>query len=123
RDGATDGPRIALHAAITAEGRLRIRVSDNGVGIPHEEIPKLFRHGYTTKRDGHGFGLHSSLVAVRQMGGTLTCDSPGPEKGAEFVLDLPLQVVRRLPGEADQETEMATKPWLEQDSDAEAVLL
>ncbi len=123
RDAATDGPRISLHATKTPDGRLRITVSDNGVGIAREELPKLFRHGYTTKRDGHGFGLHSSLVAVKQMGGALTCDSPGPEKGAEFVIDLPVQAVRRLPGEADQETEVAAKPWLEQDSDAEPILL
>jgi signal transduction histidine kinase len=124
RDGATDGPLIVIRAEVSAAGRLRIRVTDNGVGIAGDDKARIFRHGFTTKRDGHGFGLHSCQVAVEQMGGALTCDSPGPEKGAEFVLDLPLQIVRRPTGEADQPTEVVPKPsWVEEDSDSEPILV
>jgi len=124
RDGATDGPRIVIRAEISAAGRLRVRVTDNGIGIPGEDKTKIFRHGYTTKRDGHGFGLHSCQVAAEQMGGALTCDSPGPEKGAEFVLDLPLQIVRQPTTEAEQPTEVVPKPgWTEEDSDSSPLLV
>ncbi len=71
------------------ERRLRICVKDNGEGISAEYMPRLFLHGFTTRQDGHGFGLHSSALAARTMGGTLTAHSGGLGKGAEFTLDLP----------------------------------
>jgi signal transduction histidine kinase len=74
-------------------GRLVIRVSDNGVGIPSENLAKIFQHGFTTRSDGHGFGLHSSANAAAEMHGTLTATSPGAGAGATFTLDLPLEPV------------------------------
>jgi PAS domain S-box-containing protein len=68
---------------------LRIEVVDNGVGIAPENLPRLFTQGFTTKRDGHGFGLHISALAASEMGGALTCASPGPGQGASFILELP----------------------------------
>jgi C4-dicarboxylate-specific signal transduction histidine kinase len=70
-------------------GRARIAVADNGVGIQLENLPKIFTHGFTTKRDGHGFGLHSAALAAREMGGSLTVHSDGRSKGATFTLELP----------------------------------
>jgi signal transduction histidine kinase len=67
----------------------RLIVSDNGVGIPAENLARLFTHGFTTRKDGHGFGLHSSALAAREMGGSLTALSDGPGKGATFILELP----------------------------------
>lgn len=66
-----------------------IQVIDNGVGIPAENLAKIFSHGFTTRKDGHGFGLHSSALAAKQMGGTLTAASDGPGRGAVFTLTLP----------------------------------
>lgn len=68
----------------------RIEVSDDGLGIPPENIARLFRHGFTTKPDGHGFGLHSCANAATEMGGTLHAESAGSGHGACFVLELPL---------------------------------
>jgi PAS domain S-box-containing protein len=68
---------------------LRIEVADNGVGIAPESQPRLFTQGFTTKKDGHGFGLHISALAASEMGGALTCSSPGPGQGASFFLELP----------------------------------
>jgi signal transduction histidine kinase len=69
-----------------------IRVIDNGIGIPAENLPKIFSHGFTTRKDGHGFGLHSSAMAAKQMGATLAAFSDGPGKGATFTLALPCWV-------------------------------
>jgi PAS domain S-box-containing protein len=76
---------------ITPEmGRVRFSVIDNGVGIAAENLGRIFMHGFTTKKDGHGFGLHSCMLMVRELGGSLAVQSEGPGKGATFTLDLPL---------------------------------
>lgn len=70
------------------EDRVRVTVADTGVGISPENMGKLFSHGFTTRKNGHGFGLHSSEAAAREMGGTLMAHSDGPGRGAIFVLEL-----------------------------------
>src|ERR1051325_5838432 len=70
--------------------QVRIAVTDNGVGIPPENLTRIFAHGFTTKKDGHGFGLHSGALAGREMGGVLSVQSDGPGHGATFTLELPL---------------------------------
>jgi PAS domain S-box-containing protein len=67
-----------------------VAVSDTGVGIPPENLERIFSHGFTTRADGHGFGLHSSALAAREIGGSLQAESPGPGHGATFTLTLPL---------------------------------
>ncbi len=69
---------------------VRFAVADNGVGIPAENLNRIFNHGFTTRKNGHGFGLHSGALAAREMGGSLTARSDGPGAGACFTLDLPL---------------------------------
>ena len=66
-------------------------MSDTGIGIDPKNIDRIFSHGFTTKKDGHGFGLHSSAAAARQLGGTLRVSSDGLGKGATFTLDLPVK--------------------------------
>jgi PAS domain S-box-containing protein len=70
---------------------VQVTVSDNGVGIRPENMKKIFSHGFTTKKNGHGFGLHSGALAARDMGGALHVESAGPGCGATFTLDLPLK--------------------------------
>lgn len=67
-----------------------IVVADNGIGIPPENLTRVFAHGFTTKKEGHGFGLHSGALAARAMGGSLTVASAGPGHGASFTLELPI---------------------------------
>jgi len=67
-----------------------IAVIDTGVGIPRENLDRIFSYGFTTRAEGHGFGLHSSALAARELGGTLRAESPGPGMGATFTLTLPL---------------------------------
>ena len=66
-----------------------ISVMDNGVGIPSENLPRLFEHGFTTKKDGHGFGLRSAAITAQELGGSLAAESAGPHLGASFILKLP----------------------------------
>jgi two-component system NtrC family sensor kinase len=82
-------------AATSDESRLRICVADNGEGIAPENLTQLFVHGFTTRKGGHGFGLHSSALAAQTMGGSLTAHSDGPDTGAAFTLELPMRTVAR----------------------------
>jgi len=73
------------------DGRVHIAVMDNGVGIPAENLTRIFNHGFTTRKKGHGFGLHSGALAAKELGGTLSVHSDGPDCGATFTLELPVQ--------------------------------
>ena len=81
--------RLTVAIASRGTGKVAISVTDNGVGITPENLSLIFSHGFTTKRDGHGFGLNSGLRAARELGGDLTAFSEGPGKGATFCLELP----------------------------------
>jgi PAS domain S-box-containing protein len=72
-------------------GSLRIEVEDNGVGISSDNLNRIFRFGFTTKEKGHGFGLHGSALAAKQLHGSLVVHSDGPGRGAVFALELPCQ--------------------------------
>ena len=71
--------------------RLRIDVGDNGVGIPEENLTRIFEHGFTTKKNGHGFGLHSTALSANELNGSIVARSDGPGKGTIFTVELPFQ--------------------------------
>lgn len=73
----------------TQHGSLRIDVIDNGIGIDPDKLTEIFTHGFTTKENGHGFGLHSSAIAAKVLGGSLVVQSNGKGTGALFSLTLP----------------------------------
>jgi len=77
-------------AVLAGAPRLRIVVQDDGEGITPENLLRLFSHGYTTRKNGHGFGLHSCALAAKEMAGTITARSDGPGTGATFTLELPV---------------------------------
>ena len=90
-DGVIDRSRCVTFSASLADGSvLRITVADNGNGIAPEHLARIFSHGFTTRKDGHGFGLHSCALAAQEMGGSLSVRSDGAGQGATFVLDIPL---------------------------------
>lgn len=70
-------------------GSVRFEVSDNGMGIAPENLSRIFGMGFTTRKDGHGFGLHSSANYAKEMGGRISASSEGPGRGATFILELP----------------------------------
>ena len=82
--------RIKIGSA-SREKKILVEVIDNGVGIAKENLTRVFSHGFTTKKEGHGFGLHSSANAVKELGGALRAHSDGPGHGAVFTLELPLK--------------------------------
>lgn len=83
-------------------GGVRIAVTDNGIGIHPDHMTRIFSHGFTTKKDGHGFGLHSGALAARDLGGALRVASAGLGHGATFTLELPLELPRELPMESPE---------------------
>jgi urea transport system substrate-binding protein len=86
-----DPPEKRLTLRVTnGLDRVRIAVTDNGMGISPANLTRIFAHGFTTKKTGHGFGLHSGALAAREMGGALNVQSEGPGQGATFTLELPL---------------------------------
>jgi two-component system, NtrC family, sensor kinase len=95
REALADGSaprrlRFAIQCDEAAQ-RLALEISDSGPGIESENLTKIFQHGFTTKPGGHGFGLHFSANAARELGGSLTVRSPGELGGATFVVELPLE--------------------------------
>jgi C4-dicarboxylate-specific signal transduction histidine kinase len=87
--GGTD-KRVTVRVS-NGSDRIRVAVVDNGVGIAAANLTKIFNYGFTTRKGGHGFGLHGSSLAAKDMGGTLTAHSEGPGKGATFMLELPVE--------------------------------
>ncbi len=82
--------QVTVRIKRAGDDRVRIEIADNGVGIAPENLTRMFSHGFTTRKQGHGFGLHSSALAAKEMGGSLTVQSEGEGKGATFILELPL---------------------------------
>ncbi|HLP76055.1 MAG TPA: ATP-binding protein [Candidatus Paceibacterota bacterium] len=72
------------------ENGVQIAVIDNGIGIPPENMKRIFNHGFTTRKHGHGFGLHSGALVAKEMGGVLKVHSDGLGTGASFIVELPI---------------------------------
>ncbi len=83
--------RLDLRIALKDAQTVAIEVEDNGCGIPAENLTRIFTHGFTTKPDGHGFGLHNASLAARHIGGALHVASAGPGTGARFTLEVPVK--------------------------------
>jgi PAS domain S-box-containing protein len=82
--------RIVLRVGASHSGRfVRMEVADNGVGIPKANLERIFDHGFTTRKDGHGFGLHSGAMMAKELGGSLMALSDGPGKGSTFTFEFP----------------------------------
>jgi signal transduction histidine kinase len=92
KDNKTSPRQISIAIARVKESdgaKVRFQITDNGAGIASEHLTRIFSHGFTTKKEGHGFGLHSAANAAKEMGGALIASSAGYGKGATFTLELP----------------------------------
>lgn len=88
---------VTVRARSAGAERVQIQVVDNGIGIVPENLARVFAHGFTTRPEGHGFGLHSGALAAQELGGSLTVQSAGAGHGATFTLELPLKRDLALP--------------------------
>jgi signal transduction histidine kinase len=88
---------LTVKLDVAGTDRVRIAIQDNGMGIPEEMLTRIFQYGFTTRKEGHGFGLHSSAVTAQELGGSLTVHSDGPGRGATFTLELPYQPIEETP--------------------------
>jgi signal transduction histidine kinase len=82
--------QITLRIRTRDDRHAAVCVLDNGKGIASENLTRIFAQGFSTRKDGHGLGLHSSVLMAQDMGGTLEASSAGPGRGASFTLELPL---------------------------------
>ena len=82
---------LVVRVALNGTEFVRISVVDTGSGITPESMARLFQHGFTTKPQGHGFGLHHGALAAKEMGGSLTAHSEGEGCGATFTLEIPVR--------------------------------
>jgi signal transduction histidine kinase len=94
--GDGEGRMIRVCIRRLGENRISLTVEDTGVGLPPENLTRIFAHGFTTKVDGHGFGLHSCALAAGQVGGSLRAESEGIGHGAAFILELPLDTADNI---------------------------
>jgi len=80
--------RISLSAE-RRDDRLLLVIADDGAGIAPEITPKIFYQGFSTKAEGRGLGLHYSILAVEDMGGSIAVESDGPNHGTTVRLAFP----------------------------------
>ncbi len=83
------GERRISVRTVSGAGEVRMTVEDNGRGVPPEHAERIFEMGFTTRSDGHGFGLHHSALLAYESGGRLLLEKPQPGRGAVFTLELP----------------------------------
>jgi signal transduction histidine kinase len=90
RDSFNKDKTIILESYVNKENNeIIFKVIDNGIGILKENLIKIFNQGFSTKKEGHGFGLHSCALVAKNMGGSLYCESNGLNQGASFTLKIP----------------------------------
>ena len=89
-EARAEGKQLTVSIVQTDANSVRVTITDNGIGIAADNLTRIFAHGFTTRRDGHGFGLHSGALAAKEMGCTLSVHSDGLGLGATFTLDLPI---------------------------------
>ena len=83
---------ITVRLVQKAASEVMVQVEDSGIGILTENLAAIFQHGFTTRKEGRGFGLHSCANTARELGGRLTAHSDGPGRGAVFTLILPVAI-------------------------------
>lgn len=94
-------------------GFIQIEITDNGIGIKEEFLTEIFTYGFTTKKKGHGFGLHASSLSIQEMQGSLQAVSKGINEGATFIIKLPKKLKMQEVGQlSDKESLYASKEQL-----------
>jgi len=77
---------LRLRGVHQEDGRIRLEVKDSGEGIAPGDLDQIFSYGFSTKPDGHGFGLYTCARHMKQLGGSISVVSEGKGQGATFRL-------------------------------------
>lgn len=92
KDAVLESSRIDKVITITTrtlkQHYIQIEITDNGIGILPEHVNKIFIYGFTTKKSGHGFGLHASAIDLNNLGGKIQVHSEGFNQGATITVEL-----------------------------------
>jgi PAS domain S-box-containing protein len=86
-----DEKKLEINVRKLDNDNIQIEVCDNGIGISEENMTRIFEHGFTTKKKGHGFGLHSTALSVNELNGSIKAHSDGIGQGAIFTIKLPFK--------------------------------
>jgi signal transduction histidine kinase len=92
RTGAAALPEIAITLRAVANGQapaVEVVIADTGVGIPAEQLARVFEPYFTTKKHGTGLGLALVRQTIHDHGGSVTVASE-PGRGTAFTVKLPL---------------------------------
>ena len=81
---------LRIGSGTEGTGSVRFEIIDTGRGILAEHLPRLFTQGFTTRKEGHGLGLHSAAISAKCVGGSIKAYSEGDGRGARFTVELPL---------------------------------
>lgn len=85
--------RLIIKMGFINQNSICVEITDNGVGIKKEHLKKLFSFGFTTKTEGHGYGLHNSVLIAKELGGDLRAVSGGVNQGATFIFEIPYKAI------------------------------
>ncbi len=85
--------KISITVRKEDNNKIKLLISDSGIGIDPKDKIKIFSFGFTKKEGGHGYGLHASALFAKELGGSLELESEGIGKGATFTLSLPLNTL------------------------------
>lgn len=91
----TKNPVIEINTEVISENRIRIRIGDNGCGMPEEIKDKIFQPFFTTKPVGKGTGLGLSTtyqIITETHAGQIYCQS-APGEGTEFIIEIPIKKI------------------------------
>jgi len=89
-----DRVQVAMEVAVPSPSQVRVRVVDQGVGIPQAQLKRIFRRFHRfqwrgSKVKGTGLGLYIVRSIVKQHGGRVYATSDGEGRGSTFTIELP----------------------------------
>jgi len=102
RDAGKDKGTLRVSAEIVRDAerqQLHLQCRDDGVGIPAQNLERVFEMGFSTKspETNHGIGLHWCANAIGALGGRIWAASDGPGRGASLHLLVPLAARETAP--------------------------
>jgi two-component system NtrC family sensor kinase len=92
-----NGCCLDINASNKVPEEVTISISDNGCGMPEENLAKIFQPFFTTKKEGKGTGLGLTITygLVKKLHGTISVKSQ-EHKGTTFILSLPVRIKEEM---------------------------